>query len=698
MRALALLLLLLPPSDAPPPPRLEDWLAELALPPAVATALSDAGYTELGALLDAERREEVTDAALKGLGVLPWHRRKLLAALRAHEEAAAGGGEQEAPAAPRPRVPTPPEASEAPAAPAQAQAVAEQAEPPARSTPEPADLDTASPRYAVRLAAPAGGAGTFDAEGSLGLLLEDLPWHAAPLVSGVVVGSAAHGAGVLPGSALLRVNGRPARDDAAEAAEDGDRAQSLLSAAAAEGGAMELLFLRPGPVRSDPAATDHAPAALPAKSPRMGKGKGKGGRKAKRKKGKDRTAQLHAAIAGFSDLGKASKLLHKATGPDATSADFLDLDRPLELQSSGQPPRGAAQPKSFSAPVLSALLQQYNSLPLRRRPPAALDLAEQLVAAGAPPNDRGGRAGQSVPPLDFAALVKAPRLVRALLRAGADVDPVSVGSWKPSKKEGGTSGLGTALHHVLTARESTVLLARELQTAQLHTNALLAQAVKLSSPMAALFEEAAAKAREGGSGDGPRHLTLAGSALRLAVSGWMQPLVLGLLAHSRDPAALVGAQDGWGRTALHLACRADNRQALEAMDTSTALPTADVFGRTALHIAAMQGHTGMVDALRNHTIAALGDEAWQDVAEAKDERGRSYRDLLPAFRRRPKEPGQERSRSGGWTGRSSAQAFAASHGGGGCDVDVVDGMMDGATFVEGPLPLDCSCIHPCGHL
>ena len=92
MRALALLFLLLPPSDAPPPPRLEDWLAELALPPAVATALSDAGYTELGALLDAERREEVTDAALKGLEVLPWHRRKLLAALRAHEEAAAGGG------------------------------------------------------------------------------------------------------------------------------------------------------------------------------------------------------------------------------------------------------------------------------------------------------------------------------------------------------------------------------------------------------------------------------------------------------------------------------------------------------------------------------------------------------------------------------------------------------------------------------
>ena len=685
MRALALLLLLLPPSDAPPPPRLEDWLAELALPPAVATALSDAGYTELGALLDAERREEVTDAALKGLGVLPWHRRKLLAALRAHEEEVAGGGGQDAPSPPSAPTPPLPEASEAPAAPAQAQP---------RAAPEHADPETAPPHYTVRLAAPADGAGTFDAEGSLGLLLEDLPWHAAPLVSGVVVGSAAHGAGVLPGSALLRVNGRPARDDAAGAAEDGDRsrAQSLLSTAAAEGGAMELLFLRPGPVRSDPAATDHAPAPLPAKAPR--KGKGKGGRKAKRKKGKDRTAQLHAAIAGFSDLDKASKLLRKATGPDASSADFLDLDRPLELQSSGHPPRGAAQPKSFSAPVLSALLQQYNSLPLRRRPPAALDLAEQLVAAGAPPNGRGGRAGQSVPPLDFAALVKAPRLVRALLRAGADVDPVSVGSWKPSKKEGGSSGVGTALHHVLTARESTVLLARELQTAQLHTNALLAQAVKLSSPMAALFEEAAAKAREGGSGDGPRHVTLAGSALRLAVSGWMQPLVLGLLAHSRDPAALVGAQDGWGRTALHLACRADNRQALEAMDISTALPTADVFGRTALHIAAMQGHTGMVDALRNHTIAALGDEAWKDVAEAKDERDRSYRDLLPAFRRRPNEPAQERSGSGGWTERGSAQAFAASHGGGGCDVDVVDGMMDGATFVEGPLPLDCG-VHLC---
>ena len=42
------------------------------------------------------------------------------------------------------------------------------------------------------------------------------------------------------------------------------------------------------------------------------------------------------------ELFERAKLLHKATGPDATSADFLDLDRPLELQSSGPPPRGAA--------------------------------------------------------------------------------------------------------------------------------------------------------------------------------------------------------------------------------------------------------------------------------------------------------------------------------------------------------------------
>ena len=117
-------------------------------------------------------------------------------------------------------------------------------------------------------------------------------------------------------------------------------------------------------------------------------------------------------------------------------------------------PPGVPPQPALKLPLVAGLLQQYNQVPLRFRPPEALLLAERLVAAGAPVNS--GAKDESVTALDYAALLKAPRLVRALLQAGADVDS-SVAR----------AGAGSALHHSLTARESTVLLARELQTLQI---------------------------------------------------------------------------------------------------------------------------------------------------------------------------------------------------------------------------------------
>jgi outer membrane murein-binding lipoprotein Lpp len=218
------------------------------------------------------------------------------------------------------------------------------------------------------------------------------------------------------------------------------------------------------------------------------------------------------------------------------------------------------------------------------------------------------------------------RLVRALLRAGAAVDGSSTG--------GQQVGSGSPLHHALTARESTVLLARELQTMQQNAatttagtlfgllsgsqeeesanelstpkNDLLAEAATLSEEMAELFSaQARAVAEASRAKTAPPLPALPASALRAAVAGkktsllrhlilvcqdrltvfgrfhagWQQTIALALLAHARSPPELVSAVDQWGRTPLHLVCKSGNSKVLRAMNTSQALFKRDIFGR-----------------------------------------------------------------------------------------------------------------------
>lgn len=137
----------------------------------------------------------------------------------------------------------------------------------------------------------------------------------------------------------------------------------------------------------------------------------------------------------------AVSLVDKALRKGAAASDGLDLERSLELMLLTPP--GAPKQPVLKVPLVTGLLQQYNQVPLRFRPAEALLLAERLVGAGAPVN--GGAREEGVTALDYAALLKAPRLLRALLQAGADVDSSAA------------AGAGTSLHHSLTARESVFM-------------------------------------------------------------------------------------------------------------------------------------------------------------------------------------------------------------------------------------------------
>eukprot|EP01043_Picozoa_sp_COSAG02_P069257 COSAG02_NODE_11796_length_1652_cov_1.204633_3_plen_79_part_00 len=68
-------------------------------------------------------------------------------------------------------------------------------------------------------------------------------------------------------------------------------------------------------------------------------------------------------------------------------------------------------------PVVQAILMQFNQMPLRFRPPAALRLAQRLVTEAAAPIEADADITRDASALDYAALLKATGLLRSLLRA-----------------------------------------------------------------------------------------------------------------------------------------------------------------------------------------------------------------------------------------------------------------------------------------
>ena len=71
-------------------------------------------------------------------------------------------------------------------------------------------------------------------------------------------------------------------------------------------------------------------------------------------------------------------------------------------------------------PVVQAILKQFNQMPLRFRPSAALRLARRLVAEAGAPTEADAATATDASALDYAALLKATGLLRSLLRANFD--------------------------------------------------------------------------------------------------------------------------------------------------------------------------------------------------------------------------------------------------------------------------------------
>ena len=297
---------------------LDSWLAGLELPPALGVTLRHAGYEELGALTDGAGAPLVTEQQLKDWKVLPWHRRKLLGALAtlAEErvEAAEAGAEaaEQAGAAARAERAATVEAEAARLAAEATQAaggVPPAGAPAADAAGSPSGLEGS---YAVRLTATA----DPGPEQALGLLLEDVPWHGSPLITGVVVGGPAHAAGVLPGSTVLSVDGAAPVDATVTA---------LLATAVAKGASegVSLALQAPAPlVQGD---VTHAAGAAAAAAATQKGSKGRADRRGKRgkagKKGTkgDSTARLHTALQRFSDMPLATSLMERALRKDASA-------------------------------------------------------------------------------------------------------------------------------------------------------------------------------------------------------------------------------------------------------------------------------------------------------------------------------------------------------------------------------------------
>jgi hypothetical protein len=198
---------------------------------------------------------------------------------------------------------------------------------------------------------------TLDGAGGDSLFLETPPWREHAFVSGVVSGGAAQQSGVVGGSTLLAV--------------DGVEVTPRTAAAALQGVAGRPLQLRLGaPCARRMFEADAAPAAGTGtgergkKRPPRGKRRGKKAKQAAR----ERTLRLHAALAGFSDLGTARSIVREA----ARTAGGLPLS--LERRVAA---RYTSQMGGQELPVLDFIMRTYNSLPLRFRPHEVRPLKKQ---------------------------------------------------------------------------------------------------------------------------------------------------------------------------------------------------------------------------------------------------------------------------------------------------------------------------------
>ena len=487
---------------------------------------------------------------------------------------------------------------------------------------------------------------TFGASESseYGMLLESVPWRRYSLVSGVIVGGAAQQNGVVLGSTVRAVDGLTV---------DWSTTAAVLAETVSQGSKVDIDF-------GHPCLAQLFNATLPAQrttqltnqSPR------KRSKKRKQRGQTDWTALLHQYLTNFEDLESARAVL-------ATSPELLDLGRSVSVTLRGD------QAAHFYIPLVSFVLKTYNSLPLRRRPHKALVLARDLVVAGAPVGDEQ----QAMAAIHYAALCHSHALVRSILHAGGSADI-------PSSDAGGAS----PLHFILTLREPTVMLARELLMRNRAfalgqplppTMPLLLEAANVSLPMKRLLDTEVSMP-----------LVLEAYDVRLAVHHWQQPLILSVLAYSRAPSELVAARDFMGRTALHLASKGGNVLALEALYTEESATATDFFGRSALHLAAMAGHTDVIEKLNelSHRVGFKMD-GQRNPSAIRDPQGRAYKELLPVLRvgrnasARPAH--QPLADHGGWS------MFELTHWSSDrrCGIREVSGQMSAKDFVEEHLKL-----------
>lgn len=360
--------------------RLDAWLVERDLPPDLGTTLREQGYSAPEALYTTDGSSALSEKQLKDWRVLPWHRRKFLAAIAAQAEeqlvadaspAPIGHGDvgsnllanqehvrrsHEEPEEKSPQAPTASSVIET-----QGQHSLERG---AMYSTKLVPQFKKSGHSLVSLA---------DAEAALGLML-DVRQHASlpPVVSGVVVSGPAHEAGVLLGSLLLTVNGRATVAPHANAGHPPTTDATLIGmvqdavshSAASEGSQIELSFQSPGPLSaaSHEAATDVV-ASAPTRpndkrSGRRGKRAAVAAKKKKKRRGEreDTTERFHAALQGLRDIPLAEAMVEASIEAAAaaivakgkkgrpgeqddvtTTKDIIDFGRPMELHMTQAP-------------------------------------------------------------------------------------------------------------------------------------------------------------------------------------------------------------------------------------------------------------------------------------------------------------------------------------------------------------------------